>query len=482
MCGAPMSAMLLPGIGEFRGVGFVSGRLVVAGLCLLLGGCTLLESRSELAPGDVPAAWSQPIPSGVQTWPARDWWQGFGSSELDTLIAAAQEANLDIAIARARVEQADALLRLAGSSLLPTVSARLGAREDGAIHSPGSTPLRSLSASASVSYEVDFWGRNFESTRAAWRALEASEYDQETVALTTVSSVATTYFRLLSLRDRLALSKLNVSNATKILALTRKQFESGTISRLPVSQQESLLASLTAQAASLELQERQALGSLAVLLGKPVQDFVITGQTLEGLSAPAAGAGLTSELLARRPDVKSVEASLSAAQADLAAARAAYLPTIALTGDAGVSSTALAGLISGSNGAYAVGASLIQAVFRGGELIAQNDRAYYRREELLAAYRKAALNAFADADAAITGVATSGLQEQQQTVAAKSAAEALRIAEVQYKAGTADFLTVLNAQQTFYSAQDQLAQVRATRLQATVGLFRALGGGWRAPD
>ena len=113
-------------------------------------------------------------------------------------------------------------------------------------------------------------------------------------------------------------------------------------------------------------------------------------------------------------------------------------------------------------------------------LIAQNDRAYYRREELLAAYRKSALNAFADVDAALVGVTSATLQEEQQAIAAASAAEALHISEVQYKAGTADFLSVLSAQQTLYNAQDQLAQVRATRLQAIVGLFRALGGGWSA--
>lgn len=455
--------------------------IVIAGFCLLLGGCTLLESVSELAPGDVPSNWSQPVVSSAQAWPARDWWTGFASDELDALVESAQRENLDIIIAKARVEQADALARLAGSSLLPSVSARLGAREDGAIHSPLSTPVQTLSASASVSYELDFWGRNFESARAAWRSLEASSFDRETVALTAVSSVANTYFRLLSLRDRLRVSRLNVANASKILELTRKQFETGTISRLPVAQQESLLASLNAQAASLELQERQTLGSLAVLLGKPVQDFVVGAQSLDGLAAPLVAPGLTSELLVRRPDVKSAEAALSAANADLAAARAAYLPTISLTGDAGVTSTALSGLISGSNGAYSVGATLIQAVFRGGALIASNDRAYYRREELLASYRKTTLNAFADADAALTGAVTSGLQEQQQSVAAASAGEALRIAEAQYKAGSVDFLTVLNAQQSLYSAQDQLAQTRLARLQALVGLFRALGGGWQAP-
>jgi outer membrane protein TolC len=138
--------------------------------------------------------------------------------------------------------------------------------------------------------------------------------------------------------------------------------------------------------------------------------------------------------------------------------------------------------VNGSGAAYTIGASLLQTIFRGGELIAQNDRAYYRREELVASYRKSALNAFADVDAALVGVSAATLQEEQQAIAASSAAEALHIAEVQYKAGSADFLSVLSAQQTLYSAQDQLAQTRATRLQAIVGLFRALGGGWSAPD
>lgn len=452
----------------------------IAAFCALLGGCTVLESVSHLATGDVPKAWSQTAPSTDKTWPDANWWQGFQSPELNAVIETAQQQNLDLAIAKARVEQADAQARLAGSSLLPALSGTAKANENGAIHDPSSTPVKTLTATASVSYELDFWGRNFENARAANKALAASEYDRQTVALTTVSSVANTYFRLLSLRDRLRVSRLNVDNAAKLLALTQKQFDVGAISRLPVAQQTSLLATLRAQAASLELQERQTFAALAVLLGKPPQEFTVAAQSLDGLASPVVGPGLTSELLVRRPDVKSAEATLQAAQADLAAARAAFLPTISLTGSAGVTSTALAGLINGSGSAYTIGASLLQTIFHGGELIAQNDRAYYRREELLAAYRKSALSAFADVDAALVGVSASTLQEEQQSIAATSAAEALHIAEVQYKAGSADFLSVLSAQQTLYAAQDQLAQTRATRLQAIVGLFRALGGGWSA--
>jgi NodT family efflux transporter outer membrane factor (OMF) lipoprotein len=459
-----------------------SKQLGIAAVCVLLGGCTMLESVSHLATGDVPKAWSQPALSTDKTWPDSNWWQGFQSPELDVVIETARAQNLDLAIAKARVEQADAQARIVGSSLLPTLTGNVRANESGGIHDPSSTPVKTLTATAAVSYELDFWGRNFENARAANKSLAASEFDRETVALTTVSSVANSYFRLLSLRDRLRVSRLNVDNAAKLLSLTQKQLDAGVVSRLPVAQQTSLLASLRAQAANLELQERQTFGTLAVLLGKPPQDFVVAAQSLDGILSPKVGPGLTSELLARRPDVKSAEANLQAAQADLAAARAAYLPTISLTGSAGVTSTALAGLVNGSGAAYTIGASLLQNIFRGGELIAQNDRAYYRREELLASYRKSALNAFADVDAALVGVSAATLQEEQQAIAAASAAEALHIAEVQYKAGTADFLSVLSAQQTLYSAQDQLAQTRATRLQATVGLFRALGGGWSAPD
>ena len=317
------------------------------------------------------------------------------------------------------------------------------------------------------------------SARAADQSLRSSVYDQETVALTTVASVASTYFELLALRERLRLAQLNAANAEKILVLTEKQFAAGTISKLPMMQQQTLVSSQRAQLAGLEQQERQTFAALAILLGKPPQSFTIAGQSLEGVTTPSVTVGLPSELLSRRPDVKSSEADLEAAQANLAAARAAYLPSISLTGDAGVASTALAGLLAGSNAAYVVGATLIQNIFQGGRLIADNDLKYARREELLASYRKTALSAFADADTALSAVRTVSMQEKAQAEATQAANESLRISELQYKAGTVDFLTVLSSQQSAYSAQDRMAQLRSERLQAAVGLFKSLGGGWK---
>lgn len=451
---------------------------IASGACLLLGACTFLQSKSGLGPTDVPFSWVQSTPTSERVWPDAGWWTEFGSAELTSLVAEAQASNLDLVIARARVEQADAQARIAGSSLLPTISVRGGANENGSLQT-ASGKARLLSGSVNVSYELDFWGRNAASARAADQSLRSSLYDQETVALTTVASVASTYFELLSLRERLRLARLNAESAEKILVLTEKQFAAGTISKLPMMQQQTLVSSQRAQLAGLEQQERQTFSALAILLGKPPQSFSVAGQNLEGVKTPGVTVGLPSELLARRPDVKSAEADLEAAQANLAAARAAYLPSISLTGEAGVTSTALAGLLAGSNAAYAIGATLIQNIFRGGELIADNDLKYARREELLASYRKTALSAFADTDTALSAVRTVSMQEQAQAEATKAALESLRISELQYKAGTVDFLTVLSSQQTAYSAQDRMAQLRSERLQAAVALFKSLGGGWK---
>ncbi|MFM9862377.1 MAG: TolC family protein, partial [Micropepsaceae bacterium] len=185
-----------------------------------------------------------------------------------------------------------------------------------------------------------------------------------------------------------------------------------------------------------------------------------------------------SELLARRPDVKKAEADLASADANVGAARAAFLPTISLTGSAGVASTALNGLLNGQNAAYQIASSLLQTIFDAGALAAREDLAMARREELLTNYRRAALTAFSDVDTALSGVANLEEQERQQGKAAAAAAESFRIAELQYRAGLVDYLNVLNAQQSLFQAQDQLAQVKGARLQAIVGLYRVLGGGW----
>jgi outer membrane protein TolC len=192
---------------------------------------------------------------------------------------------------------------------------------------------------------------------------------------------------------------------------------------------------------------------------------------------------LPAELLVRRPDLASAEAQLAAANADVTVARAALLPSIQLTGTAGLASGALLSFVSGgTTAAIGIAASLLQPIFDGGRLRGQKAIAESRERELVETYRKAILSALQDVEAALAGTSRLGQQEALQGDVQTRARESLRLAEVRYRQGADDLLTVLDAQRTLFSAQDQLAQVRLDRLQAAVSLYKALGGGWSGPQ
>jgi NodT family efflux transporter outer membrane factor (OMF) lipoprotein len=442
---------------------------------LLLSACASIEAGEGLSASDVPPAWDAPIPTDASTWPEANWWQGFDSAELDQLIADAQAQNLDLAIAAARILQAEAQARAAGSVLLPSVDLRAGATQSGAFDSTNS---QSFSVSLGASYEVDFWGRNAADVRAAEASLRASQYDRETVALTVIASTASTYFQLLSLRDRVAIAKRNLENAQGVLKITEARVNAGVAVPLELAQQRANVAGQEANIPQLEQQERETRAALALLLGRPVQGFDVGATTIAGIEAPTVAPGLPSELLARRPDVRRAEAQLVAADANIAAARAAFFPSISLSGSLGASSAALASLFNPSNIAYSIGASLLQTIFDGGQRQANLDATVAQRKETLLSYRGAVIAAFSDVDVALGAVASLEARERASQVQADEAREAFRIAELRYRAGVEDFLSVLDAQRSLNSAEDQLAQAKLARLQAAVTLFRVLGGGW----
>jgi NodT family efflux transporter outer membrane factor (OMF) lipoprotein len=231
---------------------------------------------------------------------------------------------------------------------------------------------------------------------------------------------------------------------------------------------------------SLEQQERQTLAALAVLVGRLPEGFAVQGTTLADLAVPSISPGLPAQLLVRRPDLASAEASLTAANADLTAARAALLPSIQLTGSAGVASGALLAFLSGPSTGLALAASVLQPIFDGGRLKGQVSVAESRERELVESYRKAILAAFGDVESALAASSRLEQREALQVQVEERAREALRLAEVRYREGADDLLSVLDAQRTLFDAQDQLALTRLDRLAAAVALFRALGGGWRA--
>jgi NodT family efflux transporter outer membrane factor (OMF) lipoprotein len=298
------------------------------------------------------------------------------------------------------------------------------------------------------------------------------------VALTVTSSVATTYLQILSIRDRIAIANKSLEAARGVLKITEARVSAGVAVPLELAQQRSNVAGQEAAIPGLQQDERSARATLALLVGVPMQGFDVTGTGIAGLAAPRVAAGLPSALLARRPDVRQAEALLRGGDANIDAARAAFFPVISLSASLGASSASLSTLLSGGNIGYAIGASLLQTIFDGGKLASDEDVAVARRQELLLGYRRTVITAFSDVDVALGLVVSVEEQLRLSQVQADQAAEAYRIATLRYRAGVEGFLSVLDAQRSLNAAQTQLATVRLARLQASVSLYRALGGGW----
>jgi len=444
---------------------------------LALGACAMNSNPPAPAP-DMPSAWTEQGAADTVAM-MRDWWRGFGSTELAGLIDDALRASPDITIAAERVRQAEAQVRIAGASLFPALSFSAGTgrretRPDGGNWSGED----SSSASLSASYEIDLWGRIAAGKRSAESSLLASRYDQETVRLTLLAGVASGYFQLLSLRGRLAIARENLEIAERVLKVVDARARNGAASELDLARQRAAVLGLRASMPPLELQERQTLYALAILTGRPPEGFEAAGSTVIALAVPRVAPGLPADLLARRPDLASAEAQLASANANVAAARAALLPSISLTGSAGLASNVLINFLSAPTAALALGASLLQPIFEGGRLRGQVDAAASRERELVENYRKSILAALADVEGALASVGRTADQETLQAQVAEQARIALRLAEIRYREGVDDLLTVLDAQRTLFQAEDQLAQVRLSRLQGSIGLFKALGGGW----
>lgn len=453
-------------------------RLTFLVLAVALTGCVALPSRDDASIG-VPEEWDRPVVVGVDVWPATEWWRKFGSSELDGLIGIARENNLDLAAAAARLIQAQRQARIAGVALVPTLDASFGTSRSG-LGTDDRAESSSFNAALSASYELDFWGANSAGVLSARAALRSSRYDQETVALTVTTGVANTYLQILSLRERLATAQQNLEIAERVLNVVEARVRSGAASRLDLAQQLGTVAGQRAAIPVLEQQERDALTALAILLGRLPQDFTVAEVSLDGLAIPEVMPGLPSELLMRRPDLRRAESQLDAADANVAAARAALFPSVRLTAGSGVQSGVFSTLFDDNPG-FSIGISLARSIFDAGRLSAQRDLAAARRVEIIQTYRTAVITAFGDVEKALGSVESIARQQEQQAIQLEQAQIALEVAEIRYRAGAVDLLTLLDAQRSLYSAQDQSRQLKLSRLQSVVTLFRVLGGGWQDP-
>jgi outer membrane protein, multidrug efflux system len=454
------------------------GRMAAGSLIAALISCSVGPAyrRPDIP---APAAWQDGY-SATNVWPEAGWWHGFSSAQLDELIADAQRGNDDLAAAIARVREADAQAQIAGAHLLPTVDlGAMATRQRTQVNGLGPEVSTVLYPSLSASYELDFWGKNRALRRAATAAAQGSRFDQQTVALTVVTGVATSYFQALELRERIDVANETLASYRTILEGLKLEQSVGTATGLDVAQQETAVTTLNATIPALQLQLRQTIYSLAVLIGKNPDALELEPGSLAALTSLPVEAGMPSGLLMRRPDVAEAEQQLIAANADITVARAALFPDITLTATSGFESSTLAHLISPASRVYAGTAGLTQPIFHAGALHAQVAYSEARYEELLAMYHKTVLTAFSNAEGALVAAQQITEQQERQQAAVASAHRAYEFARMQMAAGTVNVLTVLNTENALFTAQDALLQVEFAHLQALVGLYAALGGGWQ---
>ncbi len=457
----------------------------VLGLCLLLNACaaSLPAVDSGVA---APTAWQYAERDAAQLNNQR-WWTQFGSPQLNRLIEQARRDSFDVAAAVARVRQAQAKAVIAGAPLLPEVKFNLSTSHQRLLRGQGGPDLdatqsndtvNSFGANLSASYEVDFWGGRAAARASALHSLRASASDQATVELTLLSNVADRYAQTLAARQREQIAELNLANARNVLELVQTRYDAGSATALELAQQQSLVASQQRQLPLIQQLAQESRITLAALLGQPVQALDLGTEPFQALTWPRIGSGVPSQLLSRRPDLAKAEAELAAAQADVRVARAAMLPAVTLGATFGSDAGKAVEILRSPY--YTLTGGLVAPIFNNGRLTAERDKARARQDELLQTYRGAIINGFADVEKALSNITRLDQQRQWQTQELQAAQNALRIAESRYQAGAEDWLSVLDSQRTLYTAQDLNVQLRLSRLQASIALYKALGGGWES--
>ncbi|MCW5553908.1 MAG: efflux transporter outer membrane subunit [Verrucomicrobiae bacterium] len=429
-----------------------------------------------------PAGWRTPV-STADSLANLAWWDFYQDPTLTNLIATALANNHDLRLAAARIEEAMAGYRAQRALFLPALDA-----------SGNWTRTRSGYTGATgnnfdvfglLSYEVDVWGRLRRLTEASRAQLLASEEGRRAVYIGLVASVAVNYFNLRALDEQLEIARHTLATRTNSLELTRIKLSEqdgkgfGIVSELDVKQAETQVHTARATIASLERAVAIAENGLSVLLGKnpgPIE----RGAPLAGQRQPMEiPAGLPSELLVRRPDLRAAEQNLITANANIGAARAAYFPTISLTAALGLQSLELDDLFHpGLSRAWKFAPQIAGPVFRGGQIRAGVRASEARQQAALATYEQAIQSAFREVDDALVSVAK--LREQLSAQEANLAAERqrLELSRLRYEGGVASYSDVLDAERFAFSAELDAVNTRAELLSAVAQLYKALGGGW----
>lgn len=454
---------------------------VLAIVATLAGGCAVgPDYQRPAAPvsADYKEAqdWQRALPR--DHLPRGDWWEVFGDTRLNGLEQQLLTANQNIAAAEARYRQARAAAQQARAGFFPTLSATASSTRNGTAADQPVTARHTLSLDAS--WEVDVWGRVRRAVESGEATAEAGAADLAAARLSAEAELALNYFELRSVEEQEALYRQTVQDYEKSLQLTNNQYAVGVAGRAEVVQAEAQLQAAQAQAVAVGVQRAQLEHAVAILVGVPPAQLSLARSELPA-HAPLIPVDMPSDLLERRPDVAAAERRVAAANAEIGVARAAYFPTLTLSGSGGYQSNSFAHWFEAPNRFWSLGPSLALTLFDAGARRAQNEQAVAAYDETVASYRQTVLGALQEVEDNLVALRLLDQQIEFQRAAVQAAQEAVRLVTNQYKAGVVSFLNVLTAETTLLNDQRSLLQLRGQQFSASVNLIKALGGGWQGP-
>ncbi|WP_374564660.1 efflux transporter outer membrane subunit [Ideonella sp.] len=450
-------------------------------LALWLAGCASTPAIDPVAVSPVPAAFKEAGAQWAPTAPAEAqargaWWQAFADPVLDQLVERAGERNTSVQAAAARLAQARALLGRANAERWPQVGVSAGVQR---LASPdtGWQPANLGSAGASVSYEADLFGRLSRSAQAATLDAQARDALLQSTRLMAQADVAQSYFQLRALDVERGIVGDTLTAHRNTLRLVESRQRAGDVAELDVARVRTELAETESEALALDARRALLEHAIAVLVGDNVAGFAIDAAPWRGV-VPQVPAGVPSAVLARRPDVAAALSQMQAAQLRVGVAQAAWFPNLSLTASGGYASPELSDVFKWSARSWAVGALLSLPVFDGGRRQAGVDAAQAALELSLADYRQQVLGAFREVEDELALLRSLDERSKAQARAVESAARATTLSESRYRNGLVSQLELLDAQRSELRSRRQEVQVKVAQFQSTVGLIRALGGGW----
>lgn len=459
-------------------------RLGALALTLVMAGCTSFIPHYERPAAPVASSFPFDAATSASATAAADidWQQFFQDPRLKQLISLALENNRDLRIAVLNIEQARAQLQLKRADELPTVNvSAAGSREPGANNKTSTV----YSAGFLVTgYELDFFGRVRSLGTAALAQLLGTEEARKTVQISLVSSVANTYLSILADEDLLRVARDALATRQESQRLTKLRFDQGVSSALDYQQSASLTEAANVALAQATRQRALDQNALGLLLGQPLPESVAAAMpaplplTQQGLLDPLP-AGVPSEVLARRPDVRAAEQQLLAANANIGAARAAFFPRITLTGSIGTASSQLSGLFGSGSFGWTFAPQLVLPIFDAGRNQANLDASKVGRDIATAQYEKTIQTAFREVADALASRATLAEQLRAQSAQADAVEATQRLTDLRYKNGAANYFEVLDAQRSVLAARQAVVQLQLLQAQNQVNLYRVLGGGWK---